>query len=272
MGYTTRPLRPDFGVEIVGADLAQIDAELTGEIIDALVEHALVLLRHQSLDDADIYRVCSAFGPVEEPAAKRNHSPQFREINYISNLKDADGRLIGGLTPADQDEGVWHSDQAFRKHPATISTLFCIHAPQTGGGTGFISTRLGYTALPEPLKRQAGQLSGNYLPGKNHEIDKIEVTHPVVLENPRNGRRSLYVSPATLGFDGLDEAQSATLKTELLKYQMRDQHRYTYHWRMGDMLIYDNAQLLHRREAFAGLRWLKATRTFAPQEYFAVPD
>jgi taurine dioxygenase len=119
---------------------------------------------------------------------------------------------------------------------------------------------------------QAGQLRGKYLPGKNHEIDKIEVIHPVVLENPRNGRRSLYVSQATRGFDGIDGAQSEALKAELLGYQMREEHRYTHHWRMGDMLIYDNAQLLHLREAFAGLRWLKATRTFAPKQHFAVPD
>ncbi len=105
-----------------------------------------------------------------------------------------------------------------------------------------------------------------------HEIEKIEVTHPAVLQNPRTGRRSLYVSPNTRGFADLDEAQSEAIKAELLHYQMRDEHRYTHQWRMGDMLIYDNAQLLHRREAFAGLRWLKATRTFAPPEYFAVPD
>jgi taurine dioxygenase len=41
---------------------------------------------------------------------------------------------------------------------------------------------------------------------------------------------------------------------------------------MGDMVIYDNAQLLHRREAFSGMRWLKATRSYAPAGRFAIID
>jgi alpha-ketoglutarate-dependent taurine dioxygenase len=41
---------------------------------------------------------------------------------------------------------------------------------------------------------------------------------------------------------------------------------------MGDMVIYDNSQLLHRREAFSGMRWLKATRSYAPAGRFAIID
>jgi taurine dioxygenase len=47
---------------------------------------------------------------------------------------------------------------------------------------------------------------------------------------------------------------------------------YAHEWRVGDLVLYDNAQLLHRREHFAGRRWLKGAKIFAPPDVFAVPD
>ncbi len=272
MDLETRPLTEGFGVEVLHVDLARIDEPLADALMDAMVEHALVLLRRQSLDDTEIFRLCSAFGPVEEPAAKRSHSPGHKEINYISNLSDGEGRMIGGLTPDQHGDGPWHSDQSFRRRPATLSTLFCVHPPAEGGGTGFCSTTQGHAALPPDLAERVGGLRGLYLPSAVHDIEKVEVSHPAVLVQPVSGRRSLYVSASTRGFEGLESDEGEALKAELLGYQLRAEHRYSHRWRMGDMLIYDNAQLLHRREAFRGLRWLKATRTFAPRDRFAVPD
>ena len=37
-------------------------------------------------------------------------------------------------------------------------------------------------------------------------------------------------------------------------------------------LLYDNAQLLHKRDAYEGIRFLKATRLFLSPDRFAVPD
>lgn len=273
MSLQTRPLTPGFGVEVLNVDLSQMNEGLAAAIMDALVEHGLLLFRRQSLDDDEIYGVCSALGPVEEPAALKYHSPKYKEINYISNLMDDTARPIGGLTnKTDQDEGVWHSDQAFRARPATLSTLFCVHNPDEGGQTSFTSTTMGHDALPEHLRSRLQGLRGKFKPAAVHDVDKVEVTHPAVLVNPVTQRRALYVSPNTRGFEGLSAEEGEALQQEVLGYLIRDEHRYTHDWRMGDMLIYDNAQVIHRREKFAGLRWLKATRTFAPRQRFAVPD
>jgi taurine dioxygenase len=36
--------------------------------------------------------------------------------------------------------------------------------------------------------------------------------------------------------------------------------------------IYDNAQLLHKRDAYKGPRFLKITRVFLSSHHFAIPD
>ena len=37
-------------------------------------------------------------------------------------------------------------------------------------------------------------------------------------------------------------------------------HIYQHKWRMGDMLIYDNAQFLHKPDAYEGIRFLTLPR------------
>ena len=126
MNFQTRPLSENFGAEILDVDLTQIDEDMAETILSAIHKHALLLFRRQSLHDEDIYPLSEALGPVEEPpAAKDNHSPGFKSIVYLANINSLDGRLIRGNF-VENTEGGWHSDQAYRKNPATLSTLFCV--------------------------------------------------------------------------------------------------------------------------------------------------
>ena len=272
MNFQTRPLAESFGAEILDVDLTQINADMAEAILSAVHKHALLLFRRQSLHDEDIYRLSAALGPVEEPpAAKDNHSPGFKSIVYLANINSLDGTLISGNF-IDNTDGGWHSDQAYRKNPATLSTLFCVITPESGGGTSFSSTRMGYESLPPNLKDRLKNMKVLYSPGKSHGVPDIEVTHPAVLVNPKSGVKTLYVGPGARGFEGLDDTESRTLKEELLSYQFRPRHIYQHNWRMGDMLIYDNAHFLHRRDAFEGIRFHKATRLYLSPDRFAVPD
>ena len=272
MDFQTRPLSENFGAEVLNVDLTQIDEDMAEAILSTVQKHALLLFCRQSLHDDDIYRLSRSLGPVEEPpAAKDNHSPGFKSVIYLANINSLDGTLIRGNF-VDNTDGGWHSDQAYRQNPATLSTLFCVISAESGGSTSFSSTRMGYESLPSALKDRVENMKVLYSPGKKHGVPDIEVAHPVVLENPATGIRTLYVSPGARGFEGVGTAEGKALKDELLSYQFRPEHIYQHKWRMGDMLIYDNAQLLHKRDAFEGIRFLKATRLYLSPERFAVPN
>ncbi len=125
MDFQTRPLSENFGAEVLNVDLIQIDEGMAEAILSAVQKHALLLFRRQSLHDDDIHRLSKALGPVEEPpAAKDNHSPGFKSVIYLANINSLDGTLIRGNF-VDNTDGGWHSDQAYRQNPATLSTLFC---------------------------------------------------------------------------------------------------------------------------------------------------
>jgi alpha-ketoglutarate-dependent taurine dioxygenase len=101
------------------------------------------------------------------------------------------------------------------------------------------------------------------------------VTHDMVLENPATGQRSLYLSPNhTFAIEGLSEQDGRALVDALLAHALQDKLIYTHSWRNGDVVMWDNARLLHRRDAFdADLpRLAKRTTIYLDPAYFAVPE
>lgn len=177
------------GVEVLHVDLA---AQLppAGQILELLDEHGVLLFRRQCLHDDDLFRFSASLGRVEEPAAYWDHSPDFKEINYIGNLNSPEADVANrwaGTSSLTDGAGLrrflgkvigygpqaFHSDQMFRRHPATLSTLFCVVAPHEGGGTSFCSSIMGYEALPPDLKQEAHALSGRC---KLVNIDNTYVT------------------------------------------------------------------------------------------------
>ena len=93
-----------------------------------------------------------------------------------------------------------------------------------------------------------------------------------MLRSPIDGREFLYHSENTRRFIGLDDTSGRALKQELLDFILNPGNIYAHEWRAGDLLVYDNTQVVHRREAFEGKRWLQGTKIFAPSQLFARPD
>lgn len=263
------PIEGSFGVRGPDIDLAVIDDRQFADIKAAVQRHALVLFRRQALTDDGLAALSGRFGRLEIPANHNALSPITPHVVNITNMKDGEGRNIGGGA---SDELSWHSDQAFRKNPATLSVLYAVIVSPTGGETWWCNTRLGYAALPESLRAEIEGLRGTYLPGKMHTIEKIEVSHPLALPMPDGSGHALYASQSTRGIVGLDPDKARSLLETLLGYQLRPEHIYRHQWRPGDLMIYDNGQTLHRRDAFEGPRFMKGTRAFVSPDEFPVPN
>jgi len=72
------------------------------------------------------------------------------------------------------------------------------------------------------------------------------VRHPVARPHPRTGRKTLYaVSGSSFGIDGMGEAEGVALLDELKAHATAGKYRYTYEYAVGDVIVWDNAQLLH---------------------------
>lgn len=258
-----RSLHPGFGVEVRHLQVATAsDSEIVG-LRRLIARHGLVLFAGQDLDDRLLETVSRRLGDgrLMKSARSISHGRAHPDVANLTTVLDQNGEQIG-FAGATTD--YWHSDQEFRVTPATIATLYCVIPSPVGGETSFASTRATALGLGAAELAALRPLWSTRRPAPTHDnADHVEVAHPVVLGTPEADDEAIYISENTLRFIGVDATAGAAMKASLLRRIVRPENIYSHRWRTGDLLIYDNTQVVHRREAFSGERWLKATKIFA---------
>lgn len=289
MDPATRPLSDNFGLEVLDVDLAHLDEQSFDAIYRLWQRDPLLLFRRQSLTERELKAYSAGFGELEHIVRSDMHSPEHPEIIYITGLKRADGSAMGGLGTY---EVHWHHDQIYRQRPATGSIFYAVEVPEGMGRTSWCNTALAYANLPEALRARldAGQAtckhglkaSGSFQRdfSSEEQIKTVHdrtppATHRMVLENPVSGERSLYLDPnKTFAVDGVDHNDTPAFLEEVFSHVVRDEFIYTHTWRNGDVVMWDNARLMHRREAYDETRprFAKRTTIFLREADFAVPE
>jgi len=142
---------------------------------------------------------------------------------------------------------------------------------RTLGGTEFSNMHRVYEALPEDIKaRLEGatathdfekfwehmrQNHGSQRPALTEEQRRRRppVSHPVLLTHPITGRKVLYCNPGyAIRVNELPDAESERLLEYLFAHQTQDKYRYTFHWTVGDVLVWDNFRCIHQAVADYG--------------------
>ena len=265
----TKKVFSKFGLEISDVDIKSLDEKNLEKILDYLSSYGLVVFPNQLLSDKDLYHFSRRIGRLEESARKICLSPEFSEVSYLTNLRLENHNPLG--FPGNHTD-YWHSDQEFRKSPATLATLYCLIPSPEGGETSFASTSLSNVNLSEETISELNESEVLYIPAKTHDNATYKmVSHPAILTNPETLSQSVYISENTQGIVK-NKTRSLALKEIVLNKILKPEKIYRHQWRMGDLILYDNTQLIHRRESFEGIRWLKATKIFAPEKKFAIPD
>ena len=264
------PISP-LGIHVDNIDLTNASETEIKAIKNALAEHGLLIFPKQTLTDPQLVEVAEKIGPLEEAARRLSKTSPIRTIANLTNLKDENNQPLGF---AGNTTDVWHSDQEYRLNPATLSILYCVIASPVGGNTSFASARVDDLPVDKAELKMLAELERTCIPiqGIHNDTDMIEVSHALVQVNPVTSRKSFYLSENTVRFPSLSEEGSQELKHRLINHiVLAPTNIYSHFWRMGDLVLFDNTQLIHRRESFEGLRWLKAVKIYASPECFAAP-
>lgn len=249
-----------FGAEITGLDLSAAleKPEVMDAIESAFLQHHVVAIREQKLDVNEVVEVSRCFGPLEPHVLDRFHHPEAPLVLVLSNRVDANGRALGL-----RDAGsFWHSDVSFKERPAKATLLYAIEVPEEGGDTLFCNMIAAFEALPEELKQD---LDGRFAvhdyanrdrvahrTGTQPRLDRDNlsrvppVLHPVIRRHPVTGRKALYVNPTyTVRIEGMETALSDALLKQIFDHCLEDRFCMRYRWRPGDVVIWDNAAVMH---------------------------
>jgi taurine dioxygenase len=287
MALATRPLHSTLACEIVGLRLwEQLDADTVAELRALWSRYGVLLFRRQALGEGELAAFCALFGPLERTVRTDWASPVVPEIGLISNLKDGEGRPIGGLGDGELQ---WHSDQSYMMHPATGAGLYALELPPAGGRTSWIDLRAAYAGLNERLraaiagrrgvfsytKRLAGYSAVDQAISEEARRKTPPVAHTLVHAHPVTGEKALYLdSTTTVGVEGMDEAAGNALLAEIYEAAVRPEHIYTHDWQVGDLLLWDNGFTMHRREPFdpAARRLMKRTTMLLDPARHIIPE
>ena len=266
------PLPNDFAAEASGVDASQLDGVTFKSLHSAWLRYPILRLRGQRLDDAQLQAFSRRFGPLEYapmgriPDAERDKLPN-PFVTTISNIVE-NGRPVGGLGNA---EAAWHTDMSYIEDPPTASILYAVEAPEEGGDTHFCNMIAAFLALPPSLRDRVRKVRlkhdaahdsvGKLRRGHRHAPSPLEApgaVHPMVRSHPENGTEALFLGRRQDAYvEGLSLRESEAFLDEVWHYVALPDAVWTQQWQVGDLLIWDNRSVMHRRAAFdAGARRL----------------
>ena len=264
MALSITNLNAPLGAEVSGIDLAQ---PLVQRVIEAIWQawrtRLVVVFHGQSLFDPQLLAFSRCFGELDPPGPNPYGEPFNKahpEINVISNVVE-NGRPIGGLGDG---EAVWHADMTYVDVPPKAAVLLSLEVPPEGGNTYFADMFAAYETLPDALKKaaegkvavhDASRNSAGMLRKGYKEVTDVRETvgarHPLVRTDPDTGRKALFLGRRPNSYvTGLSVADSEALLDALWGHATQRRFTMCHEWQVGDMLMWNNLAVLHRRDPF----------------------
>ena len=257
------PTGAALAADIDGIDLAgALGPETVAAIKAAWGEHLVLRFRGQRLGDEDLLRFSRQLGELDwAPIAAANDAPEGRQyVMVVSNVIE-DGKAIGQLGAY---EAIWHTDMSYIAEPPSASALYSLEVPPEGGDTGFCNMYLAYESLAPELRCQiegrvcrhdasrnsAGELRRGFVDMPDPS-QTVGAEHPIVRTHPVTGRKALFLGRRRNAYvPGLPLDDSEALLDALWAHATKPEFAWYQQWRKGDLILWDNRAVMHRRDAF----------------------
>jgi taurine dioxygenase len=258
------PLSDTIAADILDVDLSQpLDEARFTDLFDSWMRHLVLRFRGQKLTKEQLLAFSARFGELDKAPINMKGEPWipgYAHLAVMSNII-VDGQPVGSLG---YGEAVWHTDMSYNDVTPSAALLYAEEVTKTGGETGFINMYDAYDTLPADLKaaiegrsikhdasrNSAGQLRKGY-----KEIDDPReapgALHPMVVRHPVTGRQALYLGRRPLSYIvGLPLDESEALLDRLWAHATNEEHAWFQKWCVGDLLMWDNRCVMHKRTAF----------------------
>ena len=253
------------GGEIIDLDISKkLTQDQINFINQSWDERLVLVFKKQNLDDHKLINFSKYFGELDPPGPNPygiTFLPEFPEINVISNVKNEQGTPIGNLGDG---EAVWHADMTYLQLPPKAGILYALEVPENQGNTHFANMAQAYNELPNKLKEKiddkilihdsahnsAGMLRKGY-----SEVDNPSETpgarHPMVITDKNTNKKLLFLGRRPHAYIiGLELEESENLLNEIWEHATQKKFTWTQKWEKGDLLMWKNLNVLHKRDAF----------------------
>jgi alpha-ketoglutarate-dependent 2,4-dichlorophenoxyacetate dioxygenase len=269
MPVTTRQIGPCFAAEVEGIDMTKpLSMEEVDAIHAGMDRYAVLVFHDQPIDDAQQLAFTRSLGELEHAIGTSLRAPdEYRlptSFADVSNL-DKDNRVFArddrrrlfGI-----GNRLWHSDSSFKATPAKYSLLHARSIPSKGGNTEFAYMPGAYDALDEETKAtvedlicEHSQLYSRQQLGFTDFTDEerarfAPVRQRLVRVHPGTKRKSLYLSSHAGAILGWPVPEARAFLRDLVEHATQREFVYVHKWRVGDLVMWDNRQTMHRARPF----------------------
>ena len=250
--FKVKPLSHLMGAEITGIDLRnKISKETKAELLKAITNHLVVCIKHQKLSPSKLADVSRLFGKPKRYFVKDETVDDIPEVIVVSNRTRENKPKVYASH--------WHTDDSYRKKPATLTFMYPDILPENGGGTDFINCYSVYDDLPQELKIKIKKLRAVHKwqsrrnvsevvkLTKEQEKDTPPVEHPLIRTHPMSNKKSIYINPNRIDHIlGFNEIDSDRLLDEIYEFSFQDKYQYRHTYEKGDLVIWDNRCTMHK--------------------------
>jgi|UniRef100_A0A8J4M6R2 alpha-ketoglutarate-dependent 2,4-dichlorophenoxyacetate dioxygenase len=269
MNLAITPLHPLFAAEIGGIDAGRaLDAPAVEALTAAINRYAVLVLRDQRLNDDQQIAFASNFGRPEinigvyrSADQRRLERPEMADVSNV-NARDEVHRREDQRRMFNLGNMLWHTDSSFRYPPGALSMLYAHAVPSSGGETEFADLRAAHDALDAATRALIADLRAEHSIMHSRatlgftEFSETEraalppVVHRVVRRHPGSGRTTLYLASHASHIIGWPVPEGRLLLRDLIEFATRREFVFVHHWRVGDLVIWDNRCTLHRGRPF----------------------
>jgi taurine dioxygenase len=253
----TTPIQGDFGVRIEGLDVSRpLEPNVVEELIDTLHDHRLILLKGQSPDKEQYMAFGSHFGRPNEHMIRKSRMKDHPAMIELTNVTK------NGEEPT-RAAVYWHTDMCWEREPSSVTMLYAVEVPESGGETLIADMVQAYDDLPLETKNRIEGLKVIHYYGMGVATRKDDIgpkslesliekdedvgaEHLLARPHSVTGRIALY-SPAgtSRGIVGMDQDEATALLNELSDHAIQSRYIYEHKWSVGDIVMYDTSLTMH---------------------------
>lgn len=268
MPMTFRQLGPHIAAEAYGVDLTKpLSAEEVATIHAGMDQYAVLVIRNQFITAEQQLAFSRSLGELEETRASLRPPEDYRLPPVFADVSNLD-RHNQPFAIDDRrrlfaiGNRLWHSDSSFKVVPAMYSLLYAISIPSKGGNTEFAHMGAAYEALDEDTKAEVeglicehsqiySRLQLGFTDFTPQERQRLKpVRQSLVRTHPATGRKSLYLSSHAGTIVGWPVPEALSFLRDLTEHATQPQFVYSHTWQVGDLVMWDNRQTMHRARRF----------------------
>jgi taurine dioxygenase len=152
----------------------------------------------------------------------------------------------------------------YNELPPKAGILYALEVPENQGNTHFANMTYAYIELPEILKNKikdktlihdsahnsAGMLRKGYNE-TNNPSQTPGARHPLVIRDPQTNKQMLFLGRRPHAYIiGMEVRESEKLLDEVWQHATQAKFTWTQKWKVGDLLMWKNLNVLHKRDSF----------------------